>query len=419
MLFISVIIARHVISTRRRNLQMEEASTRRNQAMGTPLMLHNSTSNQTSWSNWLGSSGPLSWEEVKFYLLSSLLLLLYILLLVPHILCVNIPPLTTMTTVDNSVPNNSSMSELSAVMTGTYDCIFVWFRYKFTLLVPIFIIIIHKEVRKKCEHMFCCCCCRNNSVVHFDTPRSISACVEKRTQQSVQDLNTKNRQAKRKINPNKKDKYTRISHYRTPVLFATSEGLHLRSLDDRFGGSYYFSETDISGRNSAGGKEECWTVEPRFLCEFCDVALIVSTPTDSVGNPNSKHSVRRGLRRPVFGEQTLAEEDVHVSDDVAGDTDEFKRKENKYERLILEINDKTKDRNIYIDNTRATRVRFAQTVSEIPLSESGVWCAPEDQVFVEKSALHKQKDSQNIALRQLKLKSEVSVPSRYSMAKSS
>jgi len=415
MLFISVIITRHLISTRRRHLQLEEASTRRSQAMGTSLVLHHSTSNQTSWSNWLGSSGPLSWEEVKFYLLSSLLLVLYTVLLVPHILCVNIPPLTTMATVDNSVPSNSSMSELSAVLTGTYDCIFVWCRYKFTLLVPIFIIIIHKEVRKKCEHMFCCCCCRNNSVAHFDTPRSVSACVERRTQQH----NIKNRQATRKIIPRKKDKYTRISHYRTPVLFATSEGLHLRSVDDRFGRSYYYSETDVGGRDSAGGKEECWTVEPRFLCEFCDVALIVSTPTDLVGNPSSKHSVRRGLRRPVFGEQTLAEEDVNVSDDVVGDIDEFKRKGNEYERLLLAIKDKTKERNIYIDNTRATRVRFAQTVSEIPLSESGVWSAPEDQVCVDNSALHRQNDSQNIALRQPKLKSEVSVPSRYSMAKSS
>jgi len=418
MLFISVIITRHVISNRRRHMQMEEASTRRSQEMGTSLVLHHSTSNQISWSNWLGSSGPLSWEEVKFYWLSSLLLLLYTLLLVPHILCVNIPPLTTMATIDNSVPNNSSMSELSAVLTGTYDCIFVWCRYKFTILVPIFIITIHKEVRKKCEHMFCCCCC-NNSVVHFETPRSISACVQKRTRQSVQDLNTKNRQTTRKINPHKKNKYTRISHYRTPVLFTTSEGLHLRYVDDRFGGSCYFSETDIGGRDSAGGKEECWTAEPRFLCDFCDVALIVSTPTDSVGNPNSKHSVRRGLRRPVFGEQTLAEEDIHVSDDVAGDADEFKTKENEYERLVLAIKDKTDERNIYIDNTRATRVRFAQTVSQIPLSESGVWSAPEDQVFVEKTALDRQNDSQNIALRQVKLKSEVSVPSRYSMAESS
>jgi len=386
--------------------------------MGTSLVLHHSTSNQTSWSNWLGTSGPLSWEEVKFYLLSSLLLVLYTLLLVPHILCVNIPPLTTMGTVDSSVPNNSSTSELSAVLTGTYDCIFVWCRYKFTLLVPIFIIIIHKEVRKKCEHMFCCCCCRNNSVVHFDTPRSISACVERKTQQSVQDLNIRNRQATRKIYTRKKDKYTRISHYRTPVVFATSEGLHLRSVDDRFGGSHYFSETFIGGRDSAGGKEERSTVEPRFLCEFCDVALTVSTPTDSVGNPSSKHSFRRGLRRPAFGEQTHAEDDVHVSDDVTGDADEFKRKGNEYERLLLAIKDKTKDGNVYIDNTRSTRVRFAQTVSEIPLSESGVWSGPEDQVFVEKMALRTQNDPENVALRQLKLKSENTVPSRYSMAKS-
>lgn len=388
--------------------------------MGTSLMLHHSTSYQTSWSNWLGSSGPLSWEEVKFYLLSSLLLLFYTVLLVPHILCVNIPFLTAMATDgNNSVPNNNSTSELSAVLTGTYDCIFVWCRYKFTLLVPIFIIIIHKEVRKKCEHMFCCCCCRNNSIVHLNTPRSISACVEKRTQLSIQELNTKNRQATRKINPHKKDKYKRISHYRTPVLFATSEGLHLRSVDDRLDGSYYFSETNVGGRDPAVGKEECWTVEPRFLCEFCDVALIVSTPTDSVDKTNSKHSVRRGLRLPVFGEQTLAEEDIHVSDDVAGDSGEFIRKRNEYEEMLLAINNKTNNRNMYVDNTRPTRVRFAETVSEIPLSESGVWNAPEEQVFLEKSTLHRQDESQNVALNQLKLKSKVSVPSRYGLAKSS
>jgi hypothetical protein len=129
--------------------------------------------------------------------------------------------------------------------------------------------------------------------------------------------------------------------------------------------------------------------------------------------------VRHGLRRTVFGEQTLAEEDVQVSDDVAADADEFKRKRNEYERLLLAINDTTNERNIYIDNTRATRVRFAQTVSEIPLSESGVGSVPEDQVFVEKSALNRQNEPQNIALRQLKCKSEVRVPNRYSMAKSS
>ena len=121
----------------------------------------------------------------------------------------------------------------------------------------------------------------------------------------------------------------------------------------------------------------------------------------------------------MFGEETLAEEDIHVSDDVAGDSGEFIRKRNEYEEVLLEINNKTKNRNIYIDNTRATRVRFAQTVSEIPLSESGVWSGPEDQVFLEKSKLHRQDESQNIALNQLKFKCKVSVPSRNSTAKSS
>jgi hypothetical protein len=414
-LFILAIISRHVVSTRRRHLQLEQASLKRSQALGTSVILQHSA----SWSNWLGGSSPLPCEEVQFYLLSSVLLLLYIVLLVPHVLCVNIPPLiATQTVEDSTVPNKSSIPELSAVLTGTYDCIFVWCRYKFTLLVPIFILILHKEVRKKCQHMFCCCCCRNNTVVPLDTPRSISARVEKRAQLPAQEFDPKNKGVTRKTNSCKKDKYTTISHYTTPVLFATSEGLHLRFVDARVESSYSFNDTDIGGRGSAGSTEECWNLEPHFSCEFCDVALIVSTPTDSVGNPHLQHSVRRESRPAVFGEQTLAEGDIEVSDNVTGDSGQLIRRGNEHEEFLLAANSKMNNRNIYT-KPKATRVRFAQTVSEIPLSESGVWSAPEDQAFVEHSALLTQDEPQNIALNELKLTRRVIVPSRHRMAKSS
>lgn len=355
----------------------------------------------------MGTSGPLPWEEVKFYFLGSMLLSIYVILLVPHILCVNVPPLIALEVrEDNSAPNNSSMSELTAVVTGTYDCFFVWCRYTFTVLVPIFVLIIHKEVRKKSEHMFCCCCCRNNAVVHLDNPRSISACVEKRTQKLAKELNNhKNKNILRKKHSDRQNKYSRISHYRTPVLFATSEGLHLRTVDDRLEGSYYYN--DSGGQGRTGGKEECWTVEPRFQCEFCDVALIVSTPTESIGNP--QQSVRRGLRLPVLGEETLAEKDLYITDNLTGEnTDEFVRKQSNSEEILVAKLNTMDNRNVSIhDNRKETRVRFAQTVSEIPLSESGVWSAPEDQVFVEKSAHYKQNESPCVALNPFKSKPKV------------
>ncbi|XP_023711650.1 uncharacterized protein LOC111866695 [Cryptotermes secundus] len=407
-LIICVVITQYVTSARRRQQQLANAALQRSQGIVTSVPQIYSASYQTSWSNWLGASGPLPWEEVKFYFLSSMLLFLYVILLVPHVLCVNVPPLIAREVrEDNPASNNSSMSELTAVLTGTYDCFFVWCRYAFTVLVPICVLIIHKEVRKKSEHMFCCCC-RNNAVVRLDNPRSISASVEIRTQKSAKELkNHKNKNILRKRHPDRQNKYSRISHYRTPVLFATSEGLHLRTVDDRLEGSYYFN--DNGGRGRTGDKEECWTVEPRFLCEFCDVALIASTPTESIGNP--QQSVRWGLPLPVLGEEALAEKDLYISDNVTGDNiDEFvRRRSNSGEILVAKFNK--------MNNRKETRVRFAQTVSEIPLSESGVWSAPEDQVFVEKSAHYKRNESSYVALKPFNSKPKVSVPIRSRMNK--
>ncbi|PSN48853.1 hypothetical protein C0J52_17018 [Blattella germanica] len=415
-LFLTVIC--HVLSARRRQYQLEEAALQRSQGrstlatIGNSSMLLHSTSYQTSWSNWLGNAGPLAWEEVKFYLLAFMILVFYVLLLIPHILCVNIPSLTaTPQDVSNS-SNNVLPPELVMIETGGYDCFFVWCRYSFTILVPIVIFLIHKEVRKKCGHMFCCCCCKNNAVVHLDTARSISACVEKRAQAETETIQN-NQQVTRKKYLGKRDKYRRIAHYRTPVLFATSEGLHLRLVDDRLEDSYYYNDTQIGSRGAAGGKEQCWTVEPRFLCEFCDVALIASTPSESIGypgtNPQQSLGASMNIRKParphVFSEQTIAEGDLHVSDETGDSSGEFasklaKRQNDRHD--LVRRNNELNTKNVPVNNNRKIpRVRFAQTVSEIPLSESGVWSAPEDQNAIEQSILNKKKEPPDIPLNQL------------------
>jgi hypothetical protein len=272
--------------------------------------------------------------------------------------------------------------------------------------------IIQKEVRKKSVHMFCCCCCRNNTVVHLDNPRSISACVQQRTQKSATGLNSNKKKhiLSKKIS-DRRDKYSRISHYRTPVLFATSEGLHLRTVDDRLEGSYCFSDT---GRHSrVGGKGESWPVEPRFLCEFCDVALIVSTPTESIGHP--QHGIRwRSL--PVLAEDSLAfaEKDLHVSDNLTADTtDKSVGQRNNNKEVAVEKIGRGNSRNGPISDSRTeTRVRFAQTVCEIPLSESGVWSAPEDHASVEQPPYYKRKGSSYAAVNPFRTKPKVNVADR-------
>jgi hypothetical protein len=245
----------------------------------------------------------------------------------------------------------------------------------------------------------------------LDNPRSISACVEKRAQESSKGLNChKKGHILSKRNSDRQNKYSKISHYRTPVLFATSEGLHLRTVDDRLEGSYFFNDT--GGRGRAGGKRERWTVEPKFLCEFCDVALIVSTPTESTGNP--QQSVRWGQRLPVLGEETFAEKDLHLSDNLAGDNiDEFVGGRNTSDEFIVAKFSTKNNRNVPIsDNRSEARVRFAQTVCEIPLSESGVWSATEDHVSAEQSAHYKRNQSSYVALNPFKSNLKVDVANR-------
>ncbi|KAJ9594241.1 hypothetical protein L9F63_014401, partial [Diploptera punctata] len=432
-LFTAIMV--HVTSTRRRMYQLEEAALQRSQGrttlanLGDSNMLRHSSSYQTSWSNWLGNAGPLAWEEVKFYFLSFWILIFYIILLIPHILCVNIPSLSARPQVATSNSNTSSLPpELKIIETGDYDCVLVWCRYSFTILVPIVIFLIHKEVRKKCEHMFCCCCCKNNSIVHLDTARSISACVEKRAEVLSTETQIKKDITRTKYR-RKKDKYRRIAHYRTPVLFATSEGLHLRLVDDQLEDNYYFNEADVGGRAAAGGKEQCWTVEPRFLCEFCDLALVITTPSDISGNPGmnlqqsygaSMNMRRKSKTNPhVFIEDTITEGDIHVSDETGDSSGEFaskfaksqSEKQDNFEFNNNEINKKVSSNN----NRKIPRVRFAQTVSEIPLSESGVWSAPEEQNNLEQGIYNNHYEQQSIQMNNFNSKpktNSVNIPAR-------
>ena len=59
----------------------------------------------------------------------------------------------------------------------------------------------------------------------------------------------------------------RIVIYRVPVLFATSEGLHLRLADENYSG---FTEKEVYLNESIKSQ---WAVQPEFITEFCDLQV--------------------------------------------------------------------------------------------------------------------------------------------------
>lgn len=188
---------------------------------------------------WTSSDEPLlqDFEEQASvsYLSITILLALYTIFLVPHILSVHLTPFTV------SVPRNTTST--MPVYTGSYDVIILWFRYIFVVLVPLVLFVTNKEVRKKCEHLFCFCCGRDNAVINIVEAQTVLRTMD-RLQRSTS-------VTKRRLKfENHKDKYRTMTSFTTPVLFVTTQGLHLR----------------LTEEDSEGGP-------PQFRFEFCDLAV--------------------------------------------------------------------------------------------------------------------------------------------------
>nr|CAD7268353.1 unnamed protein product [Timema shepardi] len=353
-------MACHVSSVKRRQRQLEEASRQRHSQRNSTY-LHSSSFGST-WSQVLGpanSSLPL-WEEARCYLLLAAIIVTYLVLVVPHVFTISVPSSCPGMFVDHDLP-----PELTPIFTGAFDLICTWGRYHFTILTPILIFTIHKEIRKKCEHLFCCCF-HGNIVNNIDEsqPVTITSQSVPKVQNNINNSETgKKNECKRKIKKNKykKEKYIRMAHYRTPVLFATSEGLHLRLVEGKF------SENGLSesGRSFVN---KALIAEPSFLCQFCDIGILTSTPIEiAARDTNYETSAKRHSNKqpPIFGEESVAEQDLRISESL---NLEYEKSSNKV-GLREEV---------FHNNVNRKVVRFAQAVNEIPLTESGVWSAAED-----------------------------------------
>ncbi|KAL7643604.1 UNVERIFIED_CONTAM: hypothetical protein RMT77_005587 [Armadillidium vulgare] len=153
------------------------------------------------------------------------------------------------TDIFNSTSNNTDFSNIIPEMLDTpaRETVFVWLRYLFDVLVPLLIMIIIKEIRYKCRALIFVC--RPNTV---DSSSKIL---------SPPYLNASFRNGIK----DKKQKSENMVNFRTPVLFATSDGLYIRTVDDSLQESNGSKNLLIFSKNSQ--------VEPHFNYDLCDVTL--------------------------------------------------------------------------------------------------------------------------------------------------
>nr|CAD7205190.1 unnamed protein product [Timema douglasi] len=343
-------MACHVSSVKRRQRQLEEASRQRHSQRNSSY-LHSSSFGST-WSQVLGptnSSLPL-WEEARCYLLLAAIIVTYLVLVVPHVFTISVPSSCPGMFVDHSETGSSDLPpELTPIFTGAFDLICTWGRYHFTILTPILIFTIHKEIRKKCEHLFCCCF-HGNIVNSIDEsqPVSITSQHVPKGQNNINSETGKKNERKRKAKKNKYNKEKLV------------EGK--------------FSENGLSASGRSLVNNKALIAEPSFLCEFCDIGILTSTPIEIAArdatntHTNYETSAKRisNKQPPIFGEESVAEQDLRISESLNSEYEKSSNKVGLREEVFAN------------NNVNRKVVRFAQAVNEIPLTESGVWSATED-----------------------------------------
>ena len=171
--------------------------------------------------------------------------------------------------MDNSIVNSMNKSLVEDNLTNSlanitvnimpeisdyvsYEIFIVWLRYIYDLMIPIIILACISDIRYKCKNLIIC----DPEIGASSSPKRTARSGFKNTPKSSSSKSARN------------SKNVKVS-YKTPVLFPTTEGLHIRTLDDTF-----FDLDKPKHSFSFGSKKEI--IEPKFEYEICDIVL----PTD-------------------------------------------------------------------------------------------------------------------------------------------
>ncbi|XP_042213389.1 uncharacterized protein LOC121860358 [Homarus americanus] len=171
------------------------------------------------------------------------------------------PDMTNITMDEGFIPE--------IVDTPAFDTVAVWFRFIFNIVVPILVFITLREVRTKCEALIMCC--RPNSVdvasPKPSRPPYISSLPGTGTAEKKAG-DTKSQKKQKKDNKN-------TINCKTPILFSTSEGLHIRTIGDTY--------LDMKENRSLLPFNRQNNDQPKFVYNLCDVMLGYEDLTDFDG----------------------------------------------------------------------------------------------------------------------------------------
>ncbi|XP_071524762.1 uncharacterized protein [Panulirus ornatus] len=153
--------------------------------------------------------------------------------------------------------------------TPAFDTVAVWFHFIFDVTVPILVFTVLRDVRAKCEALIMCC--RPNSV-DVASPKPTRPLYINR----LPSTGTSSKKDKTATKSKKKSKNSgkNMVDFKTPILFSTSEGLHIRTVEETYLGMLENKPLLGFGRQNN---------DPKFVYNLCDVMLGYEDLTDFDG----------------------------------------------------------------------------------------------------------------------------------------
>ncbi|XP_068209411.1 LOW QUALITY PROTEIN: uncharacterized protein [Palaemon carinicauda] len=149
--------------------------------------------------------------------------------------------------------------------TPAYETAFIWLRFLYDLIVPILVFVILRDVRAKGEGLIMCC--RPNSV-NVASPKPVRPYLNRMSSSNTAENKESSYKSQKKNSKN-------AVGFKTPILFATSEGLHIRTVEETY--------LDMIENKSLMAFAKNNNDAPKFTYDLCDVMLGYEELTDFEG----------------------------------------------------------------------------------------------------------------------------------------
>ncbi|CAG0900860.1 unnamed protein product [Darwinula stevensoni] len=207
---------------------------------------------------------------------AGLVLIIFLIFPLPNMILVEVENIMRTT---RPIPRNSTAANVSGIDSNVLpevpgnqiEMAFTWLRFLFVVMFPLAVYLLHGDLRAKSASLVACW--SSDFIFKAAATRAISATLPRRLNGSKYKDFENNGKRKRRSQVN----------FKTPLLFAMSEGLYLRTPDSEYGSK--------KGRQQTRHRQETsrthWAVMPEFVQKLCDNFLVVDVTASSEGSVES------------------------------------------------------------------------------------------------------------------------------------